>query len=172
MAEKKAKTSVYDSEPAEAIVRIYEAGYHISPEVKEEDLDGTISKMRKIIEKADGTLISEGTPVLMKLSFPIFKREGEKTHEYDRGYYGWLKFEASPECSEELRDALLTNTNIVRSSVIRTLREDTRAKIKAPTLREVRRTDGPKMATRRVEAPSAPVSEEKLDKALETLTLE
>ena len=51
-------------------------------------------------------------------------------------------------------------------------REDTRAKMKAPTLREVKRTDTIHAKPRRVEEPSVAVSEEELDKAILGITQE
>ena len=59
---------------------------------------------------------------------------------------------------------------IIRSMVFKTLREDTRAKFRAPVLREVKRPDAAKAAPRQAQEAGAPVSEEKLDQAIETLT--
>src|SRR3989344_4245141 len=76
--------------------RIYEIGYHIIPTVKEEDIEKTVGEIRKVIESSIGkaTFIAEGAPSLMKLAYPMSVREGEKYTEYDRGYFGWKKFEA------------------------------------------------------------------------------
>jgi cytochrome c peroxidase len=102
------------------------------------------------------------------------KREGEKHVAYDRGYFGWLKFEASTDSAAKLTASLQGNKDILRSIVFKTLREDTRAKFKAPTLREVKRTDVIKASPRK--APEAAekeaVSEADLEKALETMTQE
>jgi ribosomal protein S6 len=78
----------------EVVFRVYEAGYHIVPQTKEEELDTVVSQIRAVIEKQGGSLIAEGAPVLMKLSYPMTTREGDKNVEYDRSYFGWLKFEA------------------------------------------------------------------------------
>lgn len=158
----------------EIVMRVYEAGYHIVPTVKEEDVEKVVSSIRSEIEKLSGSFISEGAPSLMKLMFSIDMREGEKHVAYDRGYFGWLKFEADTHAAKALTDALTANPSILRSIVFKTLREDTRAKFKAPQLREVRRTDTIKSSPRKApEAPdSAPVSEAELEKALETLTAE
>lgn len=156
------------------VLRIYEVGYHIIPTVKEEDVEAQVGAIRTEIEKVDGSFISEGAPSLLKLAYPMTTREGEKYLEHDRAYFGWIKFEASPEAAEALNKALIANPAIVRCLVFKTLREDTRAKMKAPTLREVKRTDTIK-AARRVEegaTKEAPISEADLDKALEELTVE
>ena len=154
------------------ILRIYEVGYHISPNVKEEDLDSIVGGIRSVIEKAGGSFIAEGAPVLTRLAYPMEVLEGEKYAQYDRGYFGWIKFEAKIEAAHTLEAALKQSKDIIRSIVFQTVREDTRAKMKAPQLREVKRTDSIKPVLRRVEEASGPVSEEQLEKALEDITTE
>lgn len=160
-------------EENEVISRVYEAGYTIVPTVPEGDVDKVVAAIRSEIEKLGGSLIAEGAPSLIKLSYAMDKREGERHVEYDRGYFGWLKFEGPAESAAKLTAALNANAQILRSMVFKTLREDTRAKFKAPQLREVKRTDTikstrPVAATEEKEA----VSEVDLEKALETLTQE
>ncbi|TSC87069.1 MAG: Uncharacterized protein G01um10148_174 [Parcubacteria group bacterium Gr01-1014_8] len=159
----------------EVTTRIYEIGYHVAASVKEEDVEKVVSLIRETIEKSGGSFIAEGAPSLMKLAYPMTVREGEKKIEHDRAYFGWLKFEAATESTEALENSLKLNPSIVRSIVFKTVREDTRAKMKAPQLREVKRTDTIKSTPKRAvaeEAGKAPISEEKLDKALEELTTE
>jgi ribosomal protein S6 len=170
MAEKQAKIDM-DTTDAPGISRVYEAGYHISPLVKEEDIEKIVAEIRGIVEKGGGTFVAEGAPVLMKLAFEIEGKADGKKHLFDRGYFGWLKFESSSETADMLRDSLATHASIFRSMVFRTVREETRARLKAPQLREVKRGDTAKAAPRKAEE-SAPVSEADLEKALETLTLE
>ncbi len=157
------------AEDREAVLRIYEAGYHIVPQTKEEDLDGVVAEIRAVVEKAGGTLIAEGAPALLKLAYPMIAREGDKNVEYDRGYFGWLKFEAPTEIVEALKEHFAGTRSVFRSMVFKTIREDTRAKLKAPQLREVKRSDALKPTVRKEEA-AGPVSEADLDKALETIT--
>ena len=161
-------------EENEVVTRVYEAGYHILPTVAEGDVEKIVGSVRSEIEKLGGSLIAEGAPSLMKLSFSMDKREGERHVAYDRGYFGWLKFEASTDSAAKLMNALKLNQSILRSIVFKTLREDTRAKFKAPQLREVKRSDVIKSSPRK--APEAEekeaVSEVDLEKALETLTKE
>ena len=109
---------------------------------------------------------------MTRLAYGIEAREGEKNILYDRGYFGWIKFEATSETAQELETILKGDRNFLRVIVFRTVREDTRAKYKAPQLREVKRTDTIKAAPRRVEESTGPVSEEKLEKALEDITAE
>ncbi|MBV9159350.1 MAG: 30S ribosomal protein S6 [Candidatus Kaiserbacteria bacterium] len=156
----------------EGFSRVYEIGYHIIPTVAEDKLEKIVGDIRSQIEKAGGSFIAEGAPSLMRLSYEMTAREGDKNVVHDRGYFGWIKFEANPEAAVLLDNALRDHTSILRHIVFKTVREDTRAKMKAPTLREVKRTDTIKTTPRREEEVSAPVSEADLDKALEDLTTE
>lgn len=155
-----------------AVSRIYEIGYHIVPTAKEEDLEKVVGAVRGVIEKEGGSFIAEGAPSLMKLAYPMSVHEGERLVSYDRGYFGWIKFEAKATIAAMLNEALKANPSILRSIVFKTVREDTRAKMKAPTLREVKRTDTIRSTPRRVEETAAPVSEADLEKALEDITTE
>ncbi|MBI5457546.1 30S ribosomal protein S6 [Candidatus Kaiserbacteria bacterium] len=161
-----------ETDAPETALRIYEVGYHINPDTKEEDLDKVVSTLREAIEKTSGSFIAEGAPSLMKLTYPISLREGEKSVEYDRGYFGWIKFEAPIAAAQTIEAFLKQNKSFFRFLLFQTVREDTRAKMKAPQLREVKRTDVIKQAPRRVEEVSAPVSEEDLEKALQDITTE
>jgi ribosomal protein S6 len=168
MAKKEVETS-----EVETILRVYEAGYTIVPTVAEGDVEKVVTGIRSEIEKIGGSFIAEGAPSLIKLAYSIDKREGEKHIKYDRGYFGWIKFEAGTATAKVLMDALNANPSILRSIVFKTLREDTRAKFKAPQLREVKRTDTIKAAPRKAESEEKEaVSEADLEKALETLTQE
>lgn len=159
-------------EEHEVITRVYEAGYHIVPSVKEEDVEKVVAQIRSEIEKLGGSFIAEGAPSLMKLAYPMEKREGEKYTEYDRGYFGWIKFESAADSANKLTATLTAHPSILRSMVFTTLREDTRAKFKAPQLKEVKRTDTIKTTARKTVEGEEAVSEVDLEKALETLTKE
>lgn len=150
-------------------LRVYEAGYLIVPTVKEEDVDKVIGAIRAEIEKVGGSFIAEGAPSLIKLSYAMDKREGEKYASFDRAFFGWLKFEAGTDAAATVTEALKVHPSMLRSMVFRTVREDTRAKIKAP-LREVKRTDTIKSKKTEESTEATPVSEADLEKALETLT--
>lgn len=166
-----AKKAVKKDESAdqEVILRVYEAGYHIVPQTKEDELDAVVAEVRAVIEKLGGSFIAEGAPALMKLHYPMTTREGDKNVTYDRSYFGWLKFEAPGAVVKALEEHFAATRSIFRSIVFKTLREDTRAKIKGPQLREVKRGETLKPTVRKEEA-AAPVSEADLDKALETIT--
>lgn len=170
MAGKKAAAHT-ETDAAEAAIRVYEVGYHITPDAKEDDIEAIVAGIRSVIEKAGGTFIAEGAPSLMKLAYSIPVKAGGKISEFDRAHFGWLKFEASTEVAHELESSLKKSKDVIRFVVFRTVREDTRAHFKAPQLREVKRTDTIKPTVRREES-AEPVNEEEIDKAIEGLTVE
>lgn len=161
-----------DNDTPEVISRVYEVGYHVIPTVAEEDLEKVVGTIRSTIEKAGGTFIAEGAPALMKLSYEMTARVGDKKVSHDKAYFGWIKFEAASTSAAAVEESLRLDPQILRHIVFRTVREDTRAKVKMQTIREVKRTDVIKAAPHRTEEVSAPVSEADLDKALQDLTTE
>lgn len=163
--------TVTEKNPETEITRIYEIGYTLVPSIKEEDVEKTVGAVRSSIEKAGGNFIAEGAPSLMRLAYAMSAEEAGKHVEHDRGYFGWIKFESNVRSAHELERTLASNPLVMRFILFRTVREDTRAKLKAPTLREVKRTDTIK-TTRRAEESTGPVSEEDLEKALKDITQE
>jgi ribosomal protein S6 len=166
-----AAAEINETDADSGIARVYEIGYHISPNVKEEDVERTVAEIRKTIEKEGGNFIAEGAPSMTRLSYGISGIEGSKHVEFDRAFFGWLKFEAPAHSALTLDEMLKGNASIIRHIVFRTVREETRAHLRAPQLREVRRTDTIHAAPKRQES-AAPVSEVDLDKAIEDITAE
>lgn len=171
MAENEVAT--IDSEaPEQGAARVYEIGYLLAPSLTEEGIEKAVSGIRQSIEKEGGSFVAEGAPSMTRLSYAIETQEGGKRVEHDRAYFGWIKFELGVEGAKAVEAALKSDKTVIRYISFRTVREDTRAKMKAPTLREVKRTDTIKSAPRRAEESAAPVSEEDLDKALQDITAE
>src|SRR3989338_8574620 len=100
---------------------------------------------------------------------PMTAQSGGKGAEHDRGYFGWIKFEAPVSAALQLDRALSASQEIMRSVLFQTVREETRARLKTATIREVKRSDVLRAAPRAEEV-SAPVSEEDLDKAISEIT--
>jgi len=168
-----AEAAVIEKEvSADAVgMRVYEIGYHINPNTKEDELEPVVADIRGMIEKQGGKFLAEGAPSLTKLAYTIEVKENGKRVAYDRGYFGWIKFEAPVSAVAPLEAALKTNRDILRSVFFQTVREETRARFKSAPMREVKRGDVIKSAPRNEEV-AAPVSEADLEKALEDITSE
>lgn len=152
------------------VSRIYEIGYLVVSTVAEDNIEQVVASIRTPITAAGGSFIAEGAPSMIRLAYDMTAREGDKNVDYDRAYFGWLKFEGTTDIAEAINEALRTNPQILRHIVFRTVREDTRAKMKAPQLREIKTPHVARTAPRREEETAAPVSEADLDKAIDVLT--
>ena len=163
---------ISDTSAEEVISRVYEIGYHVAPDTQEAEVEGVVAEVRAVIEKEGGRFLAEGAPSLIKLAYPIAGKAGGKAGEIDRGYFGWIKFEAPIAAAEVLQVWLAAHQGILRSIVFQTVREETRARFKTAVLRDVKRSDILKAAPRHVEETSAPISEAELEKALSEITSE
>lgn len=109
--------------------RVYEIGYLLVPQIKEEELDAQVDALRKIITDKGGLPIAEGRPELIDLAYPMSKDIENKRHEYTKGYFGWIKFDVSPEQSLVIKKEMDALKVMIRNLLINTVREDTRAKV-------------------------------------------
>src|SRR3989344_2001990 len=152
-------------------LRIYEIGYMLVPTKKEDEVESATAEIRSMIERAGGKFLAEGAPSLQRLAYLISVQEKGKRLDHDRGYFGWIKFEAPVESAALVEKMLREMDGVMRSILFKTVREETRARFKTASIREVRRGDILKAAPRAEEV-AAPVSEEDLDKAISEITSE
>jgi len=152
-------------------IQVYELGYHILPTVVTDDLEGEVTKVRSAIEKRGGSFISEGTPEMTTLAYPMFVNNGGKQTKYEQAYFGWMKFEMKPEEAVALADEdMAANTQVLRHILIKTTREETRAQLQTAQnniLREIKTTGTLEKKT--VTEEGGEVSEEDLEKSIEDL---
>ncbi|PIQ92352.1 MAG: hypothetical protein COV70_00830 [Parcubacteria group bacterium CG11_big_fil_rev_8_21_14_0_20_39_22] len=151
--------------------KVYEVGYHIVPLFAEEELTGKVGELKGILEKENAVVISEDFPKLTELSYTMRKLKEGKYQKFDRAYFGWIKFEASPESVLRIADAFKSDEGILRSIVIKTVRENTFVPLRAIKEREEKATIGNVKGDKKEESKS-PISEEELDKTIDELVVE
>ncbi len=157
--------------------RVYELGYHLVPTLAEEQIPAASGAVRGMIERISKDIIAEELPVFIDLAYQIVKTVEHKNKRFNDAYYGWIKFEASPEGIATLEEELKKDDNVLRYLVVKTLRENTFISKKFPSSNaKARDTEMPadvisEEATVAAveEAPIAPVVEDELDKAIEEL---
>ena len=111
---------VYTPEP-----RVYELGYLLMPTVDEGNLSNERDALVALITKFKGIVISEGQPQLIDLAYDMSKIINNKKHTYSQAYFGWIKFDITPNVLETLTDTIETHETILRSIMIKTVRENT-----------------------------------------------
>ena len=152
-------------------VSVYEAGFHVVPTVAESKVGEVVERVRAAIEKLGGSIIAEGFPQKVSFTFIIERAVAGKREKYSEGYFGWMKFESPAAAAKQLEDVLLADRDVLRSLIVRTTREE----VAAP--KEVFSSNAlageviqPKPVVAAPDAPQIEVSEDELNKSLDSLT--
>jgi len=155
--------------------RVYEIGYLLVPQIREEEIDVRVDALRKMITDKSGLPISEGRPELITLAYPMSKDIENKRQEYTKGYFGWIKFDISPESVVTLKKELDATLDVVRYLILSTVREDTRIQtsilstVKSLSKKEDGIEEVP-LIMKHEETPVEEINEVELDKKIDELT--
>lgn len=104
---------------------IYEVGYIILPTIAEDGVAPEVSRLKEILGSVEAKVVSDEYPVLISLQYEMTKRIDTKNVHFDKGYFGWIKFEAGSETIETIKKQLDLNKAILRYIIISTVRENT-----------------------------------------------
>ena len=127
---------VYTPEP-----RVYELGYLLMPTVDEGNLSNERDALVALITKFKGIVISEGQPQLIDLAYDMTKMIENKKNTYSQAYFGWIKFDVTPDVIEKLTDEVESGESIIRSIMTKTTRENTLTSDQPFKLARVNRSD-------------------------------
>ena len=146
--------------------RIYELGYHLVPTLAEEQIPGASGAVRGMIERISKDIIAEELPVFIDLAYQIVKTVEHKNKRFDQAYFGWIKFDGSPEGIAELEEGLKKDENVLRYLIVKTIRENT---FIAKKFTGVKVKEPEEVAVVAAEEATATPVDEVLDKAIEEL---
>ncbi len=108
-----------------AVGSVYEASFILLPSLATEQVPAFCESLREFITKAGGTVISHEDAVLIDLAYPMLKIVGTTRHKVDTGHFGWVKFDVETDGLQNIKKFLDTHADVVRSLIIRTVRENT-----------------------------------------------
>ena len=148
--------------------KVYEVGFHILPNVAEDDLGVRVTAIRDIIESNGGRMIADEFPKHMELSYPMVKIASNKRATYNSSYFGWMKFDADPKGIKAVEIALKADEFVLRFILVKTVRENTMAPKKALMAKRGEEVD--RVLPVKVEEKPA-LTEEELDKTIEDLVI-
>ncbi len=151
----------------DAVLRVYEVGYHMLPTLSVEDVPREVTVLKDLLEKEGAVVLAEEFPKLRPLTYEISRLSAGAYQKYTSAYFGWIKLEATPEAAKKIEVGLKTMGNILRFLFIKTIREHTLA----PRMPRVDARKERKEIPKEV-APSAPVSETELDQSLQKIIAE
>lgn len=97
--------------------RVYELGFHIDPELPQEEVKKTYQALR---EKAL-TLVAEGEPQKIPLAYTISQKvQGGGRRDFDSAYFAWFAYEADGAEHDAITEAAKAEGRIIRFIDLRT----------------------------------------------------
>lgn len=162
-------------------VKVYEIGYWLSPLIAEEHVGQHVTEIKDMLEKAGANMISEEFPRERALAYPITQSVEHKNTVFTKGYFGWVKFELTPNAIKEVEDFMRSYQLAFRYIVILTVKENT---ISEKRVAEVKKgepvgektpqssAEGDSLAKSKKKTGDDPISEEDLDKTIDDLVIE
>ena len=153
---------------------VYELGYHLLPSLSEDNIKTEVEDIKSTIEKSEGVFLSEEYPKSFQLAYTIAKKSGSKYIKFDAAFFGWIKFEMTPERVIVLKEALDKKDTILRFIIVKTTREHIplQPKLKVHTKPRAEVTLPSKLASPVKPLTRTAISDEELDKSIEELVAE
>ena len=112
--------------------QIYEIGYLLVSSIPEEKVADEVNSLKEVLSKKGAEFIGEEMPELRTLAYTMVKKIGPSNHRFDKGYFGWFKFELSAAEIESVKKVFEENINMLRMLIINTIRENTYLGKKSP----------------------------------------
>lgn len=112
--------------------QVYEIGYLLVSSIPEEKVANEVDSLKEILSKKGAEFISEEAPELRTLAYTMVKKIGPSNYRFDKGYFGWFKFELSAKEIEGIKKTFEANVNMLRMLVISTIKENTYLGKKSP----------------------------------------
>ncbi len=150
--------------------RIYELGFHFVPTMSDDEAMVQFSHLKSLVEKQGGIFISEEAPIMTDLAYEIAKTVKAQKKRYTTSYFGWVKFEITPDSIPALEKSVKLFEPLLRYILISTVRENTVTGIKEATKES---KDTVKDSEKEVKAEvSAKIDEVEVDKSIDELVKE
>ncbi len=146
---------------------VYELGYHVVPTIAAGDLAGEVTTIKDVLTNHGAVQISEEFPRTIKLAYRIEKQISGKLEKFNSAYFGWIKFETTAAQAVALKAQLDTHKSILRSLLVKTVKENTYLGPKFTQRKGGKSEDGEE-PTEKTE-PAKEVNAEELDKSIEKL---
>lgn len=99
--------------------KLYELAYLILPSIPEDKLGDVVTKIKEVIKKHGGVETSSEDPFLHPLAYSMSKTVGASKYVVDEAYIGWVKFEAEASGADEVKKALESIDEVLRSLLVK-----------------------------------------------------
>lgn len=155
-------------------MQVYEIGYMLVSSIPEEKVASEVATLKEALSKKGADFIGEEAPELRTLAYTMIKKIGPTNHRFDKGYFGWFKFELPAKEIEGIKKTFEENPSMLRMLLITTIRENTYLGKKSPVPMpevsvEPTVEPGVELAS---DAVVAPASVEEMDKSIDAMVKE
>lgn len=99
--------------------RVYELGFHLDPELPQEEAKKTYQSLREKMAAA-GTIVAEGEPQKVQLAYTISRSENHIRRDFDSAYFAWIAYEADTKGHDAVLETAKAEIRIIRFIDIRT----------------------------------------------------
>jgi ribosomal protein S6 len=99
--------------------RVYELGFHLDPELAQEEAKRIYQGLRETATKA-GSLVAEGEPQKIQLAYTLYKTENHARRDFDSAFFAWVAYEADSAGHDAVIAAAKAEPRIIRFLDIRT----------------------------------------------------
>lgn len=99
--------------------RVYELGFHLDPELPQEEVKKVYGEIRDRVAAA-GTIIAEGEPVKIPLAYTISRMETGGRRDFNSAFFCWIAYETDGAGHEKVAAAAREDSHVVRFLDIRT----------------------------------------------------
>ena len=163
MAKTHEEVDTVDTGADSAENRVYELGFHLDPELPQEEVKKAYQAVREVIAGA-GTIVAEGEPLKIPLAYTISRQDTTGRRDFDSAYFSWVVYEADTAGHAKVNTFASEEKRIIRFLDVKTTPEQAKHSAEMHELF----AKGPEMAPREDEE----VSEVELDAALKSASAE
>lgn len=146
--------------------RVYEVGYLLVPSIPEDEVATIYGNFKELVSSLGGEFIMDEMPKMLDLAYTMQKVVANVRHKFNSAYFGWVKFEMSPDGVATLKKKLDNDTNILRYLIMKTVRENTVAGKRLATRDFTRKRKETK------DGEPVEINKEEIDKEIEAMVAE
>ncbi len=110
---------------SEIQTRLYECGYVLVPTIPESEVPTAVDAIKSLITSAGATITVSPDPEYIDLAYTMEKTVGSKKSKYSQGYFGFIKFETTPDTLEQIKKSLDAHLELVRYILLKTDADNT-----------------------------------------------
>ncbi len=105
--------------------KVYELGYLLVASLPDEKIVDEVAALKELLVKNGSDIISSEDPILIDLAYSMVKVVSTQRQKYNRGYFGWIKFDTEAEAIASIQKALDLSPTVLRYLIVKTVRENT-----------------------------------------------